>query len=72
MKRVYCDNDESQGSVATHLGCGELLGNPFTTNLSFCLILKELANSANVEQSYGNTGSDDCLGLALFALQCVA
>ena len=34
-------NDKSQGNVATHLGCGELFSDHFTSNLSFCLLVKE-------------------------------
>ena len=56
-------NDKSQGSVATDLGCSELFRNHFTTNLSFCLLLKEFLKLANVWARWM------IVSHALFALQ---
>jgi len=35
-------NDESQGSVATRLGCGGLINNYFTTDLLLSLLVKKI------------------------------
>jgi len=45
-------NDKSQGSVATHLRCGELFSNYFTTDLLLSLLVKQFLKSVNIWQSY--------------------
>jgi len=51
--RDFLNIDISQGSVATHLGCGEVFKYGFVTNFLLSLTVKEFRQSVNIWRSYG-------------------
>ena len=44
----FLNTDISQGSVATRLGCGEVLVHDFVTNFLLSLTVKEFGKAANI------------------------
>ena len=49
----FLNTDISQGSVATHLGCGGVFVFDFVTNFLLSLTVKEFWKSVNIWWSYG-------------------
>ena len=62
---LVTDIDVSQGSVATRLRCGGVVGDDFTANLLTNLSVKEFWKLVNIWRSYGHDYSGSILWLAV-------